>query len=568
MLASKVQAASAHDRDHIQLLAKTFPFQGWIKKAELRGITAEQLDAIYHFAEWKCSCWHETSRHSGRCGEPLTIETLNFHNLNEWVILPATAKPVGADEDCAFAELLSMVEQPPDWYVMHSWGESLQAFRALIKEHTALRKTGNVGTSVEKPTVYWFCACARRQHRPREDDQGGTSFAKALRLAGAALIIPDIRGDEGVARAWCKCEEYEALLASGDNRPPVRLDMGTLRGGRRCHWTDGAVEAAGPGVDTGTIRIRFPRASPEGTRGQRAPRDVAALDVHLIDQAALDTQADLQSATYDWISPCMVEPPDEMTTARTLVDSLTSPDDWLQSIDLGRPTRLPSSSSGTEEVMGSSRAASEVALALGDGALFAPTLPSDGTALAPPGFPVARQQITPAVRRRKVVRAAKEDDLGDKGPSKLVGVLGGFADFAVLTFDAGWKPSKRKPAPGWLTASPGSQRVAARSAPHAAAITRDAPHIAGTAPRLQRIAAAPARGGPAARGAPGGRRSYAALGAGAATAQARRTFLPQGGAAGCRAGAAARRVGGLRDAPRGGALPPARLGASRSAPML
>jgi hypothetical protein len=73
----------------------------------------------------------------------------------DWIIKPFTARAA-----CSFVELVvdkGTVEQCPQWFVSHWWGEPVRDFVASVEAHAKAR-------DLDESAAYWVCAYANNQH--------------------------------------------------------------------------------------------------------------------------------------------------------------------------------------------------------------------------------------------------------------------------------------------------------------------------------------------------------------------------------------------------------------------
>eukprot|EP00929_Paragymnodinium_shiwhaense_P121744 TRINITY_DN9411_c0_g2_i1.p1 TRINITY_DN9411_c0_g2~~TRINITY_DN9411_c0_g2_i1.p1 ORF type:complete len:752 (-),score=139.68 TRINITY_DN9411_c0_g2_i1:937-3192(-) len=217
-------------RCRVLALEKEFPFQGWISDTELRAITLTQLQRVSAFLESQCAFWHDTAPPEVSCtsGSPLEFKSLNLYHVNEWLIKPATLL-----RQCAFLELLTAREQPPQWYLSHWWGEPVRQFVACVQQHVLLR-------GLRPNTAFWLCAYANRQHSIKQElssDPRESSFFKAMSLSEGMLLILDAKGKStGPAtpftRIWCAYEAYVAIdFYNQAGGKAMQLDVATTHMG-------------------------------------------------------------------------------------------------------------------------------------------------------------------------------------------------------------------------------------------------------------------------------------------------------------------------------------------------
>ena len=114
------------DQQHISYVRFQFPWSRrcTIPLTEHRGLNLNQLEHVISFARQQSEFWKDTHKSSGLYGKLLSIEVVNLHHLNAWVIVPATRKPERClsrwlSSDCSMVELLFAGEQLPAWFVSH-----------------------------------------------------------------------------------------------------------------------------------------------------------------------------------------------------------------------------------------------------------------------------------------------------------------------------------------------------------------------------------------------------------------------------------------------------------------
>ena len=75
--------------------------------------------------------------------------------MADWIIKPFTAKAA-----CSFVEMVvdeGTVDQTPQWFISHWWGEPVRDFIEAVAAHTAVR-------GLDKTAAYWVCALAWTLH--------------------------------------------------------------------------------------------------------------------------------------------------------------------------------------------------------------------------------------------------------------------------------------------------------------------------------------------------------------------------------------------------------------------
>jgi len=85
--------------------------------------------------------------------KPLNKDTINLYSVADWIIKPFTARAA-----CSFVELVvdkGTVEQCPQWFVSHWWGEPVRDFVASVEAHAKAR-------DLDESAAYWVL-CAHGQ---------------------------------------------------------------------------------------------------------------------------------------------------------------------------------------------------------------------------------------------------------------------------------------------------------------------------------------------------------------------------------------------------------------------
>ena len=141
------------DIDFSKLGQKMTPIVG----ADKRGITLPQLRKLLCFIashadeDGNLRGWWDRKNEKG-----LQRDTINLYAVTDWVIKPFTAKAA-----CSFVELVvdeGTVEQTPQWFISHWWGEPVRDFIAAAEAHAEAR-------GVKESAAYWVCACPRATAR-------------------------------------------------------------------------------------------------------------------------------------------------------------------------------------------------------------------------------------------------------------------------------------------------------------------------------------------------------------------------------------------------------------------
>eukprot|EP00929_Paragymnodinium_shiwhaense_P066960 TRINITY_DN33657_c0_g1_i1.p1 TRINITY_DN33657_c0_g1~~TRINITY_DN33657_c0_g1_i1.p1 ORF type:complete len:717 (-),score=204.49 TRINITY_DN33657_c0_g1_i1:303-2453(-) len=210
-LAAQAEAAKGKNRVKVQM---AFPVLGEIRKVEHRGVTLKQLARVLHFAEEHVEDWTDTTsdKRSKLHGKRLSMDVLNMHHLNAWVLQPGTE-----NRECSFVELLAKQRQPPEWFVTSWWGGRVLDIVESLKAHAEMRKL-----SVEAH-AYWISCFAHRQHENEGricTDPGQHTITKALKATRCRTLLILDRRATALSRAWCIFE-----LSLIVEQPSLPLDI-------------------------------------------------------------------------------------------------------------------------------------------------------------------------------------------------------------------------------------------------------------------------------------------------------------------------------------------------------
>eukprot|EP00929_Paragymnodinium_shiwhaense_P027643 TRINITY_DN16185_c0_g1_i1.p1 TRINITY_DN16185_c0_g1~~TRINITY_DN16185_c0_g1_i1.p1 ORF type:complete len:629 (+),score=142.21 TRINITY_DN16185_c0_g1_i1:180-1889(+) len=186
--------AGHRSNKHICAVGRYFKFQSYIDGAENRGITLEQLQEVYAYAEEHYREWKTVEKSS-----------INTYHLNAWIVKPATYEP-----NSAMVEHLADRKQPPLWYVCNWWGQPFVELLLSMRQHVAVRDLMGL-------VPYWLSAFALRPHAVALEDQQGASslqghFIKAMHVARYHTLLVFDGGVDGAApaclyrRLWCLFE--------------------------------------------------------------------------------------------------------------------------------------------------------------------------------------------------------------------------------------------------------------------------------------------------------------------------------------------------------------------------
>eukprot|EP00929_Paragymnodinium_shiwhaense_P095632 TRINITY_DN56868_c0_g1_i1.p1 TRINITY_DN56868_c0_g1~~TRINITY_DN56868_c0_g1_i1.p1 ORF type:complete len:1431 (-),score=384.86 TRINITY_DN56868_c0_g1_i1:285-4577(-) len=266
-----------------------------IDRPELRGITLQQNRQLWRFVQdhadadgdltydgrpWLDQCGSETSGGSSSSTaspkptyQQLKAQSLDFRQLQHWVIKPATAH----HDHCSLVELMAPKEaagvgQRPKWFCCHAWSDTFADCLAALETHATERV-------LRSSDAWWLDAFATDRHHHHihgyhghhyhHHHQGGPGgqLAEARRSASAATSLDDVpflramRSAEGVLlflgsngepfqRLWC-CFEVACAFSIGKlNRRAWKrllLDMVATPDGQKnsapCLLADGLTQA-------------------------------------------------------------------------------------------------------------------------------------------------------------------------------------------------------------------------------------------------------------------------------------------------------------------------------------
>eukprot|EP00928_Gymnodinium_smaydae_P030361 TRINITY_DN22609_c0_g1_i1.p1 TRINITY_DN22609_c0_g1~~TRINITY_DN22609_c0_g1_i1.p1 ORF type:complete len:821 (+),score=99.82 TRINITY_DN22609_c0_g1_i1:82-2544(+) len=165
-------------------------------------------------------------------GEPVLLETMNMHQVNNYII-----KPITEPYHCSWVEFVSKERQVPHWMISHAWSTYFRFTVAMVLSHSQSRFSDQWAE-----TSYWCCTLANNQHdlsELEETDILSTPFAKVLLsnhcLGTLLLCDPHVTP---LRRIWCVFEVHlTARLQAGlagkawhllDVATPVQTGSGKL----------------------------------------------------------------------------------------------------------------------------------------------------------------------------------------------------------------------------------------------------------------------------------------------------------------------------------------------------
>lgn len=201
-------------RNNVKQVNTFFKFQGYIQQIENRTVNLDQLNEVYNYSTGNCHEW----------GVERT--SLNFHELNKWVIEPATK-----EKQSSLSEHLVGPKMAPNWFVSHWWGELLGNFLKCIKQHLEVRGR------CSHTTAYWVFAYAKRPNHSEEDvwtNPKHSSFYRALQATRFRTLLVLTSSDQGqgqgaavpIRRLWCLFE-----CAMSIDRSTSTIDIATYSHG-------------------------------------------------------------------------------------------------------------------------------------------------------------------------------------------------------------------------------------------------------------------------------------------------------------------------------------------------
>jgi len=119
-------------------------------------------------------------------------------------------------------EFLHPQPTPPDWFISHSWGDSVLSFAKRCELHakkyctTWTRNGSNFNKNQYDQYSYWVCAYANNQHELASeivDSPMKSAFMKAITKSHGTLIMMDHQGT-CLTRIWCGFEIFMTIMDS------------------------------------------------------------------------------------------------------------------------------------------------------------------------------------------------------------------------------------------------------------------------------------------------------------------------------------------------------------------
>ncbi|CAB9529175.1 expressed unknown protein (Partial), partial [Seminavis robusta] len=181
-----------------------------IPKTELRSLNTRQLKELALQVILRCEAEGWTSTDLKKKGTPLKPEDVTLYDLVEHYV-----KPITAERQCSYVEMVSSKEKSPTYYVSHYWGDSVLGKIACLLQHAKDHMDDGSFT-------YWICAYANNQHKLQQEinshgDPIETSFFRAIQLSQGTVSIMD-QHRICFARIWCAFEIFLALRDMNSNK--------------------------------------------------------------------------------------------------------------------------------------------------------------------------------------------------------------------------------------------------------------------------------------------------------------------------------------------------------------
>jgi len=207
-----------HDQKHLAQIAEEFVFQSYVERPEDRAITFEQLQRVVRWSKDHCHRWRDplSSEESRTSGMKLNMDFMTIFHLHHWLIKPACRVKA-----CSMVELITGQQQPPNWCIIHWWGERVADFMKSLECQVNVR-------SLPHSTRFWVAAFAIRPHLTSDDsvDPAKTRFERAMAASKSkVLLMLDSKKEHcgpgtALSRLWCAYE----LAACADD-PNIKLDV-------------------------------------------------------------------------------------------------------------------------------------------------------------------------------------------------------------------------------------------------------------------------------------------------------------------------------------------------------
>jgi len=190
-----------------------------ISQLERRSITLRQFKSIVKEAQYLCDV--EKWKHSDT-GFALRPHQITMYDLMRYYVLPRTQT-----HSCSYVEAAlgqnhqtegSNLPRPPQWFVSHSWSDSICHLADCLEQHASDRNLD------PDSAMYWICALAMNQHSKK-----GASIAistidesslqnplvtwKAMNATEGVISVID-KNCKYYTRVWCLWELFLALERS------------------------------------------------------------------------------------------------------------------------------------------------------------------------------------------------------------------------------------------------------------------------------------------------------------------------------------------------------------------
>lgn len=226
---------------------------GAIPKLEHRGITVRQLKNIIQDVQHRCASEQWKSTETGYGLQPHQV---TMYDLVKHYVLPRTQANACSFVEAAFGEHHNeyehqSVQRPPQWFVSHTWSDSIFHVANCIEQHASDR-------GLDANTVtYWICALAMNQHSNEASIAIETIDESSLK--NPLMTLDVMNATEGILsvvdiqnvyfkRIWCLWELFLALERSrascfGDEGHYLIDIYTTTDDDKAVGLTDGSVKA-------------------------------------------------------------------------------------------------------------------------------------------------------------------------------------------------------------------------------------------------------------------------------------------------------------------------------------
>lgn len=188
---------------------------GMIPSVESRGISLQELQWLVQDMEQVCLAEQWKSVETGKVLQP---QEVSMYDLVGHYVFPRTKAHSCSYIEQAFGTHCNAqgLRRPPQWFVSHSWSDSVMDLIHCIKQHAADRHTADPGSA-----MYWVCAFAVNQHIVGSNVVNFDHFSdntflhdpcmtkEVLQVTNGMLIVVD-QQQSYFSRSWCL---WELLLA-------------------------------------------------------------------------------------------------------------------------------------------------------------------------------------------------------------------------------------------------------------------------------------------------------------------------------------------------------------------